>query len=257
MQTSYCHRVVSLARPSLPKTRHATKVFRPFTNGKSRFLRHSEPDRTGDVALLSAAGLLLPLLANVEPAIAGDPLLTGKTVSLLHPAMMLFLFGASGWTAYLGFQWKRTREIPALVKEMKAQLPKAAEDGTRPPSPLDADIAALEEERKKLLKGDYRTEHWNWGSLLLGLGVLIAIEGPVNTYLRTGKLFPGPHLYAGAGIVVLWGLAASLVPAMAKGSEAARAAHITLNCINLLLFAWQVPTGFDIVQKVWENVPWP
>lgn len=44
---------------------------------------------------------------------------------------------------------------------------------------------------------------------------------------------------------------------VAQGSEAARAAHITLNCINLLLFAWQVPTGFDIVQKVWENVPWP
>ena len=30
--------------------------------------------------------------------------------------------------------------------------------------------------------------HWNWGSLLLGLGVLIAIEGPVNTYLRTGAV---------------------------------------------------------------------
>ena len=40
--------------------------------------------------------------------------------------------------------------------------------------------------RKELVKGNYREVHWNWGSLLLGLGVLIAIEGPVNTYLRTG-----------------------------------------------------------------------
>lgn len=41
--------------------------------------------------------------------------------------------------------------------------------------------------RKALTKGGYRDKHWNWGSLLLGLGVLIAIEGPVNTYLRTGE----------------------------------------------------------------------
>lgn len=42
--------------------------------------------------------------------------------------------------------------------------------------------------RKELTKGGYRDKHWNWGSLLLGLGVLIAIEGPVNTYLRTGDI---------------------------------------------------------------------
>lgn len=56
--------------------------------------------------MLSAAGLLMTLVTAAEPALAGDPLLTGKTVSLIHPAIMLFLFGASGYTAYLGFQWK-------------------------------------------------------------------------------------------------------------------------------------------------------
>jgi hypothetical protein len=55
-----------------------------------------------------------------------------------------------------------------------------------------------------------------------------------------GKLFPGPHLYAGAGIVALWAVAASLVPAMQKGNDGARTLHITLNCINIGLFAWQV-----------------
>ncbi len=120
--------------------------------------------------------------------------------------------------------------------------------------------------RKELLKGNFREVHWNWGSLLLGLGVLIAIEGPVNTYLRTGaaarleqgfclcvcmfrglacagcagKLFPGPHLYAGAAIVVLWASASALVPSMQKGSDTARNAHIALNAANLALFAWQV-----------------
>ena len=55
-----------------------------------------------------------------------------------------------------------------------------------------------------------------------------------------GKLFPGPHLYAGAAIVVLWATAASLVPAMGRGNDTARTAHITLNSLNILLFAWQV-----------------
>ena len=75
--------------------------------------------------------------------------------------------------------------------------------------------------------------------------------------LRPGKLFPGPHLYAGAGIVILWAAAAALVPQMAKGSEVARTLHITLNCINLALFAWQIPTGLEIVGKVLEFAPVP
>jgi hypothetical protein len=39
-----------------------------------------------------------------------------------------------------------------------------------------------------------------WGSLLLAAGTGIAIEGCANTFMRTGKLFPGPHLYAGGSL---------------------------------------------------------
>ena len=73
---------------------------------------------------------------------------------------------------------------------------------------------------------------------------------------HAGKLFPGPHLYAGAGIVALWALASAMVPYMAKGSEVARTLHITLNCVNLALFAWQIPTGLEIVGKVLQFAPW-
>jgi len=59
---------------------------------------------------------------------------------------------------------------------------------------------------------------------VLGLGTAFAVEGPINTFLRAQKLFPGPHLYAGAGIVVCWALAASLVPLMGKGNDNARCA---------------------------------
>jgi hypothetical protein len=59
------------------------------------------------------------------------------------------------------------------------------------------------------VKGGFRDRHFNWGSILLGTGVLFSVTGAVNTYIRTGKLFPGPHLYAGVGMVahtfpVLW-----------------------------------------------------
>lgn len=96
------------------------------------------------------------------------------------------------------------------------------------------------QDRKELVAGGYRDKHFWWGSVLLGGGVLIAVEGALNTWFRTGKLFPGPHLFAGAGIVVLWALAAALVPQMQKGNEGARNAHIALNALNLALFAWQV-----------------
>ena len=51
------------------------------------------------------------------------------------------------------------------------------------------------------MKGGFRDRHFNWGSILLGAGVLFSVTGAVNTYIRTEKLFPGPHLYAGVGMV--------------------------------------------------------
>jgi hypothetical protein len=96
------------------------------------------------------------------------------------------------------------------------------------------------QERKELIQGGFRDRHNNMGSWLLASGVLIGVAGPVNTWMRTGKLFPGPHLFAGAGIVVLWALAAALVPAMQKGDNNARNMHIALNAVNVALFAWQV-----------------
>ncbi|RZS28449.1 hypothetical protein BHM03_00062042 [Ensete ventricosum] len=113
------------------------------------------------------------------------------------------------------------------------------------------------QERKALVKGSYRERHFNAGSILLGFGVLEAVGGCLNTWFRTGKLFPGPHLFAGAGITVLWALAAALVPAMQKGNETARNLHIALNGLNVLLFVWQIPTGIDIVFKVFEFTKWP
>ena len=79
----------------------------------------------------------------------------------------------------------------------------------------------------------------------------------MNTYARAGKLFPGPHLYAGAALVVLWSLAVGTIPAMQKGSDTARTIHIAANLTGLAFFAWQVSTGIPILLKVIELTSWP
>jgi Protein of unknown function (DUF4079) len=113
------------------------------------------------------------------------------------------------------------------------------------------------QKRKQLVSGNFKDRHHQIGSVLLGFGVVTAIDGCLNTYIRTGKLFPGPHLFAGAGIVALWAIAASQVPAMQKGSNTARVVHISANTLNLGLFTWQIPTGLTIVGKVFEFTSWP
>merc|ERR1711968_318380 len=111
-------------------------------------------------------------------------------------------------------------------------------------------INELNENRKTLSKANVRDKHYATGSILLGVGVGVSILGGFNTYLRAGKLFPGPHLFAGMAITGLWAAASALVPEMQKGNDTARTLHILLNCINILLFAWQVNTGIGITLKV-------
>jgi len=94
-------------------------------------------------------------------------------------------------------------------------------------------------------------------SSLTRLTIRIINQGPLNTYARAGKLFPGPHLYAGAGLVVLWALAAAMVPSMQKGNDAARTVHIGANLAGIGLFVWQITSGIPILLKVVELTKWP
>lgn len=64
---------------------------------------------------------------------------------------------------------------------LKAGLPSASGAEAPPLSPAQAEAAAKVEElmaeRKAILAEGPREKHFNWGSLLLGLGVAISIEG--------------------------------------------------------------------------------
>jgi hypothetical protein len=251
-----CHKAFQPAQ--LPSRRRSRQKCAAGKAGKPEKITTELPAQT---AILGATGLLTPILLDVQNALAQKGeygIVEGRIASMTHPILMGFLFGASVYTGWLGFQWRRARTIPEQLKELKAELPAKDSEGNRPAAPqLEREIAELEKTRKELTQGKFKDKHWNWGSLLLGLGVVIGIAGPINTYIRVGKLFPGPHLYAGAGIVALWAVAASLVPAMQKGNEGARTLHITLNCINIGLFAWQIPTGLEIVEKVLQFTTFP
>ncbi|KAK7338100.1 hypothetical protein VNO77_18699 [Canavalia gladiata] len=216
-------------------------------------------------AFLSLTAIAFPFLLESKDAFAvgGEfGILEGRSFALIHPIVMASLFFYTLWAGYLGWQWRRVRTIQNDINELKKQVKPTpvTPDGKSveaSPSPVELQIQQLTEERKELIKGSYKDRHFNAGSILLAFGVLESVGGGVNTWFRTGKLFPGPHLFAGAAITILWALAAALVPSMQKGSETARNLHIALNALNVLLFVWQIPTGIEIVLKVFEFTNWP
>jgi len=140
-------------------------------------------------------------------------------LNFFHPVTMWALLVLSIYAAYLGLQVQRTRN-------------------------------AQGEEKKELIKGRYNVRHYQIGSILLALLVTGAIGGMAVTYINNGKLFVGPHLLAGLGMVSLIAFSAALSPYMQKGANWARATHILLNFTLLGLFAWQAVTGVQIVQKI-------
>ncbi|CAB1099446.1 unnamed protein product [Ectocarpus sp. CCAP 1310/34] len=223
-------------------------------------------------------------------------IIEGKTASFFHPIVMGTMFAVSLRSAKLGLEWREQRTMGGRMSTLKEQLPvlssgsrastplkkeadgirskleELGEDAAEAAASLKADLAKLsssaaveiEQElndmgarRKELSKKNVRDLHYDAGALLLGLGTFAAVEGPVNTYLRAQKLFPGPHLYAGAAVVVAWAVAASLVPKMQKGDDTARIAHMAINFGMIALFAWQIFTGIPIAQKVWEFTKFP
>ncbi|XP_052724545.1 uncharacterized protein LOC108319241 isoform X2 [Vigna angularis] len=207
--------------PNKPHHHHSTKLH-PLPPISSRFNLSKDPpilntqkilDQSSNVlktASLSLTSLTLPfLLDQKDVALAVDGefgVFEGRTFALIHPIVMASLFLYTLWAGYLGWQWRRVRTIQNEINDLKKQLkptPVTAE-GTPlevPPSQIQLKIQQLTEERKELIKGSYRDRHYNAGSILLGFGVLEAVGGGLNTWIRTGKLFPSPHLFGG---VVLW-----------------------------------------------------
>ncbi|MEG4235626.1 DUF4079 domain-containing protein [Microcoleus sp. Pol11C3] len=137
----------------------------------------------------------------------------------IHPILMWVLLAISLYALYLGIQIRRTRSAEGEVK-------------------------------KELIKGKFNIKHHQMGSLLLALMVTGAVGGMAVTYINNGKLFVGPHLLAGLGMMAIIAIAASLTPLMQKGNDLARNTHIFLNIVLLGLFGWQAVSGVEILQRI-------
>lgn len=100
-------------------------------------------------ALLAVSGILAPMFLDTGSAQAIGReygIFEGQIFSLMHPAIMFFLFGASLYAGYLGLQWRHTRELAQQIKDLKSQRPALAEEAEAPatPSALDQSISELE-----------------------------------------------------------------------------------------------------------------
>jgi hypothetical protein len=221
----------------------------------------SSSEDVGRTALLATIASS-PIVLTAQDAFAKGGefgVLEGRTAALVHPFFLGIMYATSLYAGYLGLQWRKVRTVGEEIQELKkaGAGPETANGEAAAANPNQSKIDELTKERKELVAGNYKEKHFNAGSLLLAFGTCLAIEGGMNTYIRVGKLFPGPHLYAGMGIVALWAAAAGLVPEMQRGNDKARSAHIALNAINVALFTWQIPTGLEIVGKVFQFTSWP
>jgi len=140
-------------------------------------------------------------------------------LSFVHPLLMLGLLGLAAYAMVLGIKAKKARTASA-------------------------------EDRKELIKGQFAKRHFQFGSLVLALLVLGCVAGMAVTYLNNGKLFVGPHLLVGLGMLSLVAIAASLSPLMQAGNLIARKVHVGLNMTLMTLFLWQAVSGMQIVNKI-------
>ena len=223
--------------------------------------KRQHEDIEGRAAVLTTLAAS-PFAAFAQEALAKDGefgVLEGRSAALVHPIFLGIMYVTTVYAGYVGWQWRKVRTVGEEIQELKKSGadPETANGEAVTPNPNQTKIDELTKERKELIAGNYKEKHFNAGSLLLAFGTVLAIEGGMNTYIRVGKLFPGPHLYAGMGIVALWAAAAGLVPEMQRGNDKARSAHIALNAVNVALFTWQIPTGLEIVGKVFQFTSWP
>jgi len=267
----------------------SSKDHSSFSKAASASLLYSSVNNDNDVetssndfmtsaqALSTAATSAVLLFPSIASAAGPDwGLFEGKTGSLLHPVSMFGMVALSISAGLKGFAWRRQRTMGDEISELKKLIPayegktlsegiasaEAAEESAlvsklKAAMPIQKEIDELVAERKELASQGNRDTHFSQGALLAFIGTTMAIIGPLNTYSRAGKLFPGPHLYAGAGLVICWALAYACVPKMQKGDDTARTIHIGANLGGIGLLAWQVQSGIPILLKVWEKTSWP
>ncbi|GJQ12190.1 hypothetical protein GpartN1_g3981.t1 [Galdieria partita] len=175
------------------------------------------------LGILATVLLMLPESADASSLDVLQDIFKSKPLSLVHPFVMLGVLGTSLYTFYLGYQSRRIREADSETK-------------------------------KQLVKGRFGQRHYQTSAILLAVLTFFTFEGMANTFTRTGKLFPGPHLYAGLGSVTVMSIMASLAPFMQQGKTTARNIHFALAFVVVGLIGSQLQSGYHILARLlgWE-----
>lgn len=155
----------------------------------------------------------------MEATNTGNFLSLSFLIQLVHPVLMLGLFAYLLYTAYLGFQVRRTRN-------------------------------AQGDSKKELIQGKYPLRHYQSGAIALAIMVTGAVGGIMITYLSAGEIPVNSHLFVGLGMTVLIAISAALAPVMQRGHHWARYLHLGINFCLLAFFSWQLLTGLQIVQEL-------
>lgn len=95
--------------------------------------------------------------------------------------------------------------------------------------------------------------HYKLAGLLLSLTVLFTMVGMYNTYKRSGRLFPGPHLYGAFWFFFIVSTNVALVPWF-KQTNVVRNIHALLGLSAMALLVNQFWSGIPILKGVWKAV---
>lgn len=110
------------------------------------------------------------------------------------------------------------------------------------------------EEATGLLSGNMADDkrHHRLAAATYFFTVFACLAGMSNTFLRTGRLFPGPHLFSGLGIILAGSFNIALVPWF-KDHPFARLPHSIVGFIIILLLGVQVKSGLPILRSLWRS----
>lgn len=121
----------------------------------------------------------------------GNGILASKAASLIHPISNFAFYGTSIYSAYLGYQWRRLREVNEEIKALNKQQSTLSDETI---AVIDSDngtdtmrLKDLLSIKKDLTAQNLKDKHYLSGSILLGGGVTVSLLGAFNTYIRTGN----------------------------------------------------------------------
>lgn len=96
--------------------------------------------------------------------------------------------------------------------------------------------------------------HHKLSAALVAFTIWIMLLGMFNTFLRSGRLFPGPHLYGGFLFVGIVSISVATVPWL--GTTSVRNIHAMVGLLAVFVLASQLRSGIPILVSVWKTVKW-